>query len=548
MSQTLPHGGATPPVPAAPRPPATLRPRWRALLAGALALAGTACTTLPGPPLVQDEAGCHAFTALLDGAITRAQVADAEAERIDGFPGLRVDRLGEALRVQARNGGAAFAAWVEHATRLDQAARAAELANLPDAAFPLGPPGAGAETRARALARSDECRQHLVQRLTPPLQQALLERATVPARYSTAYRALGLYPLVRWPFFAGVQGWQSAQAADMARWATQAPPLQRHEPEAGALGLDTLAGSPAREPPPWPPALDALGLPRPTPAQAERLLAWHAPVFETEVRGAFDRFGSLAWTGAAAPQVEPARPVVFHRLSHTRWQGRWLLQLNYTLWFPERPARSAFDLLAGALVGVKVRLTLDEQGRPLLVDTIHACGCYHLFFPGAGLVPREGAPEYEEWLFAPAPLPALPPSHRLVVRLASSTHYVMGLDASPRRPPGGTRPAQAGAHGFEGPAAQGGPAPGSPAVEVVYTLLPEDTLRSLPAPEGRRSLYGPDGLVAGTGRGERFFFWPMGIASAGAMRQWGHHATAFVGRRHFDEPDLIERRFEPAPR
>jgi hypothetical protein len=36
----------------------------------------------------------------------------------------------------------------------------------------------------------------------------------------------------------------------------------------------------------------------------------------------------------------------------------------------------------------------------------------------------------------------------------------------------------------------------------------------------------------------------MGIASAGQMRQWGHHATAFVGRRHFDDPDLFERYFE----
>ena len=34
-----------------------------------------------------------------------------------------------------------------------------------------------------------------------------------------------------------------------------------------------------------------------------------------------------------------------------------------------------------------------------------------------------------------------------------------------------------------------------------------------------------------------------GALDAGAMRQWGHHATAFVGRRHFDDADLIERRF-----
>ena len=28
------------------------------------------------------------------------------------------------------------------------------------------------------------------------------------------------------------------------------------------------------------------------------------------------------------------------------------------------------------------------------------------------------------------------------------------------------------------------------------------------------------------------------------MRQWGRQPTAFVGRRHFDDADLIERRFE----
>lgn len=36
----------------------------------------------------------------------------------------------------------------------------------------------------------------------------------------------------------------------------------------------------------------------------------------------------------------------------------------------------------------------------------------------------------------------------------------------------------------------------------------------------------------------------MGIQRAGAMRQWGRHATAFVGRRHFDDAELLEKRFE----
>ena len=79
---------------------------------------------------------------------------------------------------------------------------------------------------------------------------------------------------------------------------------------------------------------------------------------------------------------------------------------------------------------------------------------------------------------------------------------------------------------------------------IPYTLVPEDDLRSLPMPTGeRRSAFGNDGLMLGTERLERFFFWPMGIPSAGAMRQWGNHATAFVGERHFDDADLFERRF-----
>jgi hypothetical protein len=90
------------------------------------------------------------------------------------------------------------------------------------------------------------------------------------------------------------------------------------------------------------------------------------------------------------------------------------------------------------------------------------------------------------------------------------------------------------------------PAPGVP-----YRLEDENTLRRLPLPAaaggGSRSIFGPDGLVPGSERAERLLFWPMGVPSAGQMRQWGHHATAFVGRRHFDDPRLIDRYFSLAP-
>ena len=84
---------------------------------------------------------------------------------------------------------------------------------------------------------------------------------------------------------------------------------------------------------------------------------------------------------------------------------------------------------------------------------------------------------------------------------------------------------------------------------IRYRVARDDALRTLAHPDGgTRSLYGPDGLVAGTERAEVVLFWPLGIRAPGAMRQWGRHATAFVGRRHFDEAFLLDRYFAPAPR
>jgi hypothetical protein len=195
--------------------------------------------------------------------------------------------------------------------------------------------------------------------------------------------------------------------------------------------------------------------------------------------------------------------------------GKILVQLNYVVWFPSRPKTSAFDLLGGRLDGITWRVTLSPDGRPLAYDTIHNCGCYHLFFPTSRLRARPQGFTVEETAFVPQQAPDLDEPGGMVLRIAQRTHYVERVLPT---------------------AADG--------AEVVrYRFADYDSLRSLPAPSGRRSLFGPDSIVSGSERGERCFFWPMGIPSSGAMRQWGHHATAFVGRRHFDDPDLVERYF-----
>jgi hypothetical protein len=479
-----------------------LKRRVLALTACVIALLAGGCASLAPPGLyaahalgAQDAHCLHMFEAL-DAAVDRAGVRDAETERIAGFPALRVDRLGVALLPRAAASEPAFDAWLERSRALDLEARRVEAAQL--------------SQHTEGLAA---CSQQLVASLRADAGALpmLRERALVPDRYSDFARVAGLYALTRAPFFAGVERWQARHEAAMREATARPPPATRLVPAAAPS-----AGAMPRAPL----ARDALELPRLDEAAAERLLATHAPLFDIETHGPFDAIGTPAWRADGSLAIDTARPVAYQRIAHTLVQGRPLLQLVYTLWFPERPPRSAFDLLSGALDGLIVRVTLAPDGRVLMLDSIHACGCYHLFFPARGVTPRPGAPTDEEWAFAPAGLPDLAPGDRLVVRIESATHYVLGVSAAPASSVGDAR----------------------------YARRPEPELRRLPLPGGgRRSLYGPDGLVAGSERAERFFFWPMGIASAGAMRQWGHHATAFVGRRHFDDADLLDRRFEFPP-
>jgi hypothetical protein len=287
--------------------------------------------------------------------------------------------------------------------------------------------------------------------------------------------------------------------------------LRYGPPEAPPLPRPALAAMMQRA------AANPLGIPEPHGAALEALFAAHAPVFEIETAGAFDRPGALRWrAGEFVPSVNAAEPVVYRHLAWTRYRERALLQLVYTIWFSERPPESPGDILAGKLDGVTWRVTLAPDGAPLVYDSMHPCGCFHMFFPTPRALPLPAPRGGLEWMFAPQALPAVADGERPVVRVASRTHYVQRVTLAQHA-----------------------------VAAARYALRPYDELRSLPRPEGgSASVFGPgDGLIAGTERPERFLFWPMGIASAGAMRQWGRHATAFVGRRHFDDADLLEKRF-----
>jgi hypothetical protein len=483
-----------------------------AAAAAALLAAGCASFDAVHRKLVPRPAAdrqCEEWFAALDAAVEAAGVRDAEATRIDGFPQMRVDRFLASFRETAA-GKAALAAWLERMRELDRAARTAELSNLPEAALaPLNVVG-----KSSALDRSDACgRQLTASDLNSPARVAALRAgARVPDDYATWQRVLGIYPLTRLPFSAGIRSAQDETLAAFRAARSGAPAVmsvQSYAPESPGISRQTVARIMRGA------TRDALGLPRFTSREHEQLLAAYAPVLDVETAGDHDRLGHprLDLHGRAA--VDASRPVLFGRVALTRYGEATLLQLVYTGWFSERPSEGVFDILAGALDGIVWRATVAPDGEPLAYDSIHPCGCYHMFFPTPRAEPLAAPDPEDEWAFVPAALADVPADARIRIRVAARTHYLIDVTAD-----SGTRS------------------------ELRYALAEEELLRALPLPGGgTRSLYRPDGLVAGSERLERFLFWPMGVPSAGTMRQWGRHSTAFLGRRHFDDADLIERRF-----
>ncbi|MEP7155052.1 MAG: hypothetical protein ABI905_04720 [Betaproteobacteria bacterium] len=471
----------------------------------ALVLAGCAGVQLPS---TTPAGTCEAWLGQLDALVDSAGVRDAEAHRPAGFAYLRSNRLLASFAGEA-SGNEKFRDWIDALRALDQQAREVEIANLPAASMGV----LEVAGKAAAFARALQCGNNLAALISAESDVAkqLRRDVQVPDSYSTAARAVGLYAISSIPFFAGVSRWQ--QETEIEFWRIAALGVQpnsvTYQPSQRVANITEATSLVQRA------KRNSLGIPQFDKRQQQDILAAFAPVFEIETLGDDDRPGTLVWKNNRDIAVETQHARVYQRLAYTRFNGEVLPQLVYTIWFSRRPKNSAIDLLGGELDGVTVRITLDRAGRPLLADSIHACGCYQMFFPDARLRVRPTPEARSEWAFVPALLPAGVATSPLLVRLAARTHYVTGIDVATK--PDGTK----------------------------YELIDEQVLRKLPAADGTtRSIFGGDGLIAGSERAERFLFWPMGIASAGAMRQWGNHATAFVGRRHFDDADLLEKRFE----
>lgn len=474
--------------------------RITALFSIVLLLVGCAGT---GPPRDSsrplEKGSCQEFYLELDRAVAGADAGDAGAARIPAYPFLRVDRFLASFPGQPGD-SAHYRAWIEALARLDRQARRVEIANLPavwrDHLRERG--------YADPVERLEGCSRVQTEALLrdPGQRKRVMDAARVPDHYRTWQRVVGLYPVAS--LFAGPA---LTALHDRLQQPFSTPPEQL--PTEGRL----IRYSPGLVVPDVQPMeRQLLGSAWRTPAALQRLFERFAPIVEVDTLGDSDRIGRPVWReGERLVGVDTSQPEVYLYLSYARFQGAVLLQLNYLFWFP---ARDTGDIYSGRFDGMIWRVTLAADDRLVAYDTIHGCGCYYQLFPGPGYRVLPDKPG-EEAVLAPVGAPELRQDERLVLRLNAGAHYLQGIRAEATEP--------------------------RDAAGQRYCLADYRELLFIPLPGGgSRSLFASDGLVPGSERPERFLLWPFGVPNPGAMRQPGTHAIAFVGRRHFDDPGLLE--------
>lgn len=455
---------------------------------------------------------CKAFFQSLDAAINKAGVRDGQWHIVSGYPFLRTSRFLSAYRHTPMT-ETEFSAWLDQMQKADISSREIEISNL-----------AGVSNSLKLFDNQDtrqltkttkECSGILRRAVptTPSVVKHIRENVIVPDDYQNWKRWFGIYPISSQFVSMGINDYYKKTRLDFRRpmrTLTSYGLINRYIPvknkRLNKLTIGEFLSNAAGQSP--------LGIPEPSQTALEKLYSHYAPVLEIDVSGRYDQIGTIQLGSDGIPTVLANQPAVYGYHSFTHYRGSALLQLNYVFWFSQRPPKKSLDMLSGYLDGITFRITLSAAGQPIMYDAIHNCGCYHMFFPAGHFVANPAANMQAESPLVPQHAPTLKPGQRMVIRISSQDHMIQRLYADTAR---------RGNH---------------------YQMFDYNTLRSLPmADKSRHSMFNPNGIVEGTQRPERFLLWPMGVPSPGAMRQRGRHATAFLGKRHFDDGNLLENLF-----
>lgn len=431
---------------------------------------------------------CRNWLLALDQAVLNEGVNDAASTRINGFPHLRANRWLAYLQTVAIS-DAQQEQWLRLAADEAITVLTLELKQL-DATHPL-------------LTVTQDWRQRLPQCVDTLLALSAfpgVPRLDIADHYSTRNRILGLYKVTQLFARPSMNNYRDDMTQRFKRPVRL--PIRHYQPE------------PFSGPPPPPELLSRNPLEVPLPADGARqaLLAHYAPVLSVANTLAYNQPGAVR-RDAENIQIDYNQPAAYSWLSWTHFRGHNLLQLNYQFWFSERPKKGSMDLYGGELDSIIWRVTLKPDGQVLMYDSIHGCGCYHKIYRVAnGLMPASDGPAAP--VLYPSPVPNARSTPVSLV-IEPDTHYIVRVEAF---------------------------TPGQQMER--YQLNDANDLRAMPVGNGFKSLYRNDGLIPQSARSERMILWPLGVPSAGAMRQPGTHAIAFIGRQHFDNPKLLDSLFK----
>ncbi|MFZ5759651.1 MAG: hypothetical protein ACOY32_08500 [Thermodesulfobacteriota bacterium] len=171
------------------------------------------------------------------------------------------------------------------------------------------------------------------------------------------------------------------------------------------------------------------------------LLARHAPLFVPQsLRQSHNRIGRPSLRSAGPGDegddafVDPSQAIIYAESRRFATGRGHYTNLIYRIHFPAVPLA---HLTAGRNSGLIVIVTLDADARPLLVTTVHTCGCYRAMVPTSLLDPAAlpaGWEEAEPQRLWGENLPAIlryddgdKGQPRLLVFLRDDTHRVMDL-------------------------------------------------------------------------------------------------------------------------
>ena len=451
----------------------------------------------------------------LDKVVDDADVRDASGFTVYGFPYLRANRFLASFKDQLAIDDQKQQ-WVRRMQQLDLESRKKEIYNLSslqlqDLSSRLGVSPDRNMLIKSAIFYSENLLTH--DQHHPDFYVTVQNAVKIPDEYSTTMRIAGLYPITSIPVAAvtlnvydEISEWHQLPINELKTIGT----IKAYGPSQHTdYSEDQIRAMWKRS------NRDSLEIPDFPESARQMLLRIFAPVFFQDVAEDYDLIGEVVWDNQQAT-VNTSRPAVYYYFSNARFKGTPVLQLNYVLWYSARNGPNSPWIERGRLDGITVRISLDSEGRPFMVDIMNNCGCYHFFVPAKDRVQRILPLPFAIDAFVPRWLPESFPQTRLSLRINSGWHQVDNVDTI-----------------------------NPPPDYVPYRLVPYEQLEMLPhGGQQFESIFNSNGIVKNTGRIEPLIFWPMGISDVGSMRQRGHHAVKFVGRAQFDDPDLFDRNFE----